>query len=413
MSDVYVSVNNILGEQNTIQIGSYRRFTAITPMHDLDVLYILGKWQPNSDPGEALADVERKLAAAYEPPKGFHVQISRQSHSITMELRRGGDVHFSVDVVPAYSKGVNAYGEDMYMVPEIADLSPNRRADRYLDLINSGELMGWIPSDPRGYNRAATEMNGTNQDFRRATKFLKGWRAFRKASDDEFKLKSFHIEQLVFQFFAEQPNEDIFGAIFHVMRNLDRKVYQPQIRDRADPERFIDEYVRDLTITQRKKIISGRDGFMIALEDLQDNDSPRNVIEAEPRYRIGEKETYLFDQGIPILTDTEMKIVGNVRPRKGGFRAFVLDQLGIMQWDREIDFEILREVPSVDLYKWKVKNDDGSAQPRGEITDHHTLKRPEHTKYRGEHYAECFAIRNGICIARDRQNVTLTTGKPD
>ncbi|MDQ7812877.1 hypothetical protein, partial [Brevundimonas sp.] len=36
---VYTSVRDVLGEANCLQIGSYPRYTAITPLHDLDVLY--------------------------------------------------------------------------------------------------------------------------------------------------------------------------------------------------------------------------------------------------------------------------------------------------------------------------------------------------------------------------------------
>lgn len=270
--------------------------------------------------------------------------------------------------------------------------------------------MGWIPSDPRGYNRAATEMNAINEDFRRATKFLKGWRAFQKSQDEDFKLKSFHLEQLVFRHFADNPAEDIYGAVFDVMRQLDRRIYQPQISDLADAARFIDEYLRELTITQRQKILAARDGFMIALEDLEEHETPRKIIEAQPRIRADKSEQYLFDQGIPILTEYDLGVVGNVRERTGGFRAYILDRLGRIDVDRQIDFERDREVPSTDIYKWKVKNDDNTSQPRGEITDHHTLRQPEHTKYRGNHYVECFAIRDGVCIARSRQNVVLNFG---
>lgn len=410
VSDVYASVNAVLDERNTIQIGSYRRFTAITPMHDLDMLYIIGAWQGFDDPRNVLQELERKLKSQFVPPNDYQSVISRQSHSITISLIRGSTEYFSVDVVPAYSRGINSYGEDMYMVPEIAQLTHTKRAQRYIKLTRSGDAMGWIPSDPRGYNRAATEMNAVNEDFRRATKFLKGWRAFQKSQDDDFKLKSFHLEQLVFGHFADDPSDDIFGAIFDIMRQLDRRIYQPKIPDRADATKFIDEYVRELTITQRQKILAARDGFMIALEDLEEHETPRKIIEARPRIRADKSEQYLFDQGIPILTEYDFGVVGNVRERTGGFRAFILNRLGRIDVDRQIDFERAREVPGADIYKWKVNNDDNTSQPRGEITDHHTLRQPEHAKYRGNHYVECFAIRDGVCIARSRQDVVLNSG---
>jgi len=81
----------------------------------------------------------------------------------------------------------------------------------------------------------------------------------------------------------------------------------------------------------------------------------------------------------------------------------------VIQVDRKISFRVGNDAPAADVYKWKVKNDDDSREPRGEITDHNTLRDPEHTKYRGNHYVECYAIRGWVCIGRSHQNVVLET----
>jgi hypothetical protein len=83
-----------------------------------------------------------------------------------------------------------------------------------------------------------------------------------------------------------------------------------------------------------------------------------------------------------------------------------MDQSGLIAVDRRIRFSVTHGVAS-DYYKWKVKNDDSSPQPRGEISDHSTASDPEHTQYKGSHFVECFAVRDGTCIARAKQNVVL------
>ena len=112
---------------------------------------------------------------------------------------------------------------------------------------------------------------------------------------------------------------------------------------------------------------------------------------------------------MPTLTDEEFsfEIKGEVQQRDGGFRKFILDAMGLIPIDRRINFRIKGPVPNVDLFKWKVKNNDNSPQPRGEITDHQTRNDPEHTKYIGEHFVECYAILDGVCVAKARQNVKL------
>ena len=42
ISDIYQSYNDLLGNDKCIQVGSYPRFTAISPIHDLDLIYFLG-----------------------------------------------------------------------------------------------------------------------------------------------------------------------------------------------------------------------------------------------------------------------------------------------------------------------------------------------------------------------------------
>ena len=45
---IYQSFNELFGINNCIQIGSYPRHTSITPIHDLDILYILGDCDENN-----------------------------------------------------------------------------------------------------------------------------------------------------------------------------------------------------------------------------------------------------------------------------------------------------------------------------------------------------------------------------
>lgn len=408
VTTVYGSVRDVLGVTNSLQIGSYPRFTAITPMHDLDVLYILGAWNPQQhDPNEALASLKAKLDAEYENPTHYKVAISRQTHSITIKFKDGDDEVFGVDVVPAYTNGTNNFGEAMYVVPEIA-MKAHRERRQLREAVAKGERqMDWIASDPRGYISVARQLNEVNEDFRKAVKFAKGWRASCKESDDSFPLKSFHLEQAITRWMAAYPQADIFDIIFEFFYRLPDFMRYPQIPDRADPTRNIDDYVAGLTQADRRKVTEARDGFLIKLEEFEEGDDIGSLLTVRRRKRASANEAYLFDQKIPMLTEREFSITAEVLPRTGGFRGFILDKLGLIQVDREIRFRLGPDAPPADIYKWKVKNDDNSPQPRGEITDHGTMRDPEHTKYAGTHYVECFAVKDGVCVARSKQNVVL------
>lgn len=408
VSRVYKAVQDVIGERNSLRIGSYPRFTAITPLHDLDVLQILGQWNPvDHDPSSALAELERKLKAEFVNPTTYQVTISRQTHSITIKFLEGDSEVFGVDVVPAYVNGSNTYGDEMYVVPEIAVASHRDRRE-IREAVGAGQrAMTWIPSDPRGYISAAAALNQANDDFRKAVKFAKGWRTSCKEADDDFPLKSFHLEQAITRWVEANPRAEIYDIVFEFFCQLPDLMHYPQIPDRADPNKRIDQYVDDLSEAERRKVIEARDGFLIKLENFEEGDDVSELLAVRRHRRSSVVEAYLFDQRIPMLIEREFGIVGEVLPRQGGFRGFILDRLGIIQIDRKITFRVGPDAPDADVYKWKVKNDDNSPQPRGEISDHGTLNDPEHTKYNGEHYVECFAIRGGVCVARSRQNVTL------
>ncbi|MFZ5856616.1 MAG: nucleotide-binding domain-containing protein [Chloroflexota bacterium] len=156
-------------------------------------------------------------------------------------------------------------------------------------------------------------------------------------------------------------------------------------------------------------IVKARDGFLRKLEGLSPSQSVISLLEAFFYQRVGHSEQFLFDFGIPTFLDVQyaFDIIGEVQERKGSFRKYILDKAGIISIDRRIKFRIKGIAPKVDYFKWKVKNDDASPEPRGEITDHFTRNDPENTKYKGSHFVECYALLNNVCVAKARQDVVL------
>lgn len=407
VSEVYESVQNVLGVANCLQIGSYPRFTSITPLHDLDILCILGDWDPTAAPSDALNELQSQLEADYENPTAYSVEISRQTHSITIVFSDGTDEIFSVDIVPAYISGKNNFGNDMYVVPEIAAKSHSDRKRLAEEVAEGRHKMAWIKSDPRGYISVAARVNAANGDFRKAVKLIKGWRASCKDMDEDFPLKSFHLEQAITRDFQRKSNIEIFDAVFNFFCELPSLIEKPQIPDRADLNKKIDAYVAGLTAEEKAWIIQARDYFLIKLEELEDGADIGDLLGARLYERASEMEEYLFDQKIPMLTEIDFNIVGEVQKRDGGFRERNLDAIGMIEVDRKIKFRLGQNPPAAHVYKWKVKNDNTSEEPRGEITDGQTKNPIEHTKYNGRHYVECFAVKDGVCIGRSRQNVVL------
>ena len=63
---VYEAFKRVL-DTKCIQIGSYPRFTAVRPLHDLDILYLLGPWDETMhDPADMLKALHRRITAEYD-----------------------------------------------------------------------------------------------------------------------------------------------------------------------------------------------------------------------------------------------------------------------------------------------------------------------------------------------------------
>ncbi len=404
---VYQSFNDLFGVNNCIQIGSYPRFTAITPIHDLDILYILGSWDENDhSPSATLQKLFNEISGSYRNPTSYMKKVSLQTHSVTVEFWQNTDMILSVDIVPAYSYGKNEFNQDTYKVPEV--IKERNHNKRNTLTWNASDTNAWINSDPRGYIKVATEV-GINSDFRKTVKFVKRWKNNLCDKDQNLKLKSFHLEQVITKIFKQNPNIEIFDAIFTFFINLPNVVNTPnQIQDRANSAKFIDDYLAKLTPDQKEKILCARDGFLIKLENLRDSDSTDNLVDIS-FYKRSPSEKFIFDENIKTLLEEQynFKICGEVQVRRGGFREFILDKIGLISVDRKIKFLISGNSPDVNIFKWKVKNDSSCDQPRGEITDNRTKNEIEDTKYSGNHYVECYAIKNNICVAKARQDVVL------
>lgn len=411
---VYQSFNDLFGTNNCIQIGSYPRFTAVTPVHDLDVLYIVGAWIENKhDPSMTLQSLYKQIKNQYVSPTNYTHQISLQTHSIAIQFWQNSTMVLSVDIVPAYSYGKNEYNQDKYKVPEVTkEKNHTIRNALTWDASNSH---AWIDSDPRGYIKVATEL-GENPDFRKTVKFIKKWKNNLCDLDHNLKLKSFHLEQVLTKIFQQEQNINIFDAIFQFFCDLPDIIAVPnQIADRANNDKYIDDYVTNFTMKEKDKFKKARDGFLIKLEKFTESSEMSFLMEIEFHERPASEE-FMFDKRIKMLIDPNavFKIDGFVKPLRGFSNGWISKtpqlQKGLTRGlgkSRKIEFSIVKNSTTATSFWWKVRNSDGCGKPRGEITSNQTKNNPETTEYIGDHFVECFATNHDICLAKSRLPVKI------
>jgi hypothetical protein len=413
VSNIYQSFNDLLGVNNCVQIGSYPRYTAIKPLHDLDILYIMGEWNSNqNDPKFDLKSIADKFLEDYVNPTKYDLDIVVQTHSISFRYLDKEKEVFAVDLVPALTEGKNEFNRNTFRVPEIIKVHRGKkRAEYYERKLQNRENLTWIKTDPLGYIEVASSINKQNEDFRRSVKFIKRWKHECKEKNENFKLKSFHLEQLITENYKQNSNLDIFDSIFKCLSELKEKIKNPILRDRGDSTKFIDSYVSELTDSERELIHQAVDAILIAFENIDDLNGIAQLFKIGFYKRVSDSEKFLFDQKIPVLIDdsVQIKIDGYVW-KAGGFREYMAKLKYVsssVDTKNKIDFKVVANTTSHDVLKWKVKNDNDCEQTRGEITDNHTLCQPEKTAFIGMHYVECFSIKSNVCIAKNRVDVVV------
>lgn len=416
---IYQSFNDLFGVNKCIQIGSYPRFTSITPVHDLDILYILDRWNEEShNPSDALKILKDKIDNEYKNPTNYKLDISLQTHSVTISYLENEEEIFSVDIVPGYIFSKNEFDQDVYKVPEVLmEKHGKNLVEYYQKLQQEHSEVKWISSDPRGYIKIASEIDKiTNGEFRKTIKIIKAWKDNLKEADQNLKLKSFHLEQVVIKIFQENNSLEIFDAIFNFFEKLPQTINSPnQIADRANSDKFIDDYLVNFSDEQREKIRFARDGFLVKLEKFKSSDTIKGIFEIY-FYQRKDSEEFIFDKGIKTLInqDVKFKIDGYVYPLSGFSSGWISStpqlQRGITSSpgrSRKIKYQTVENNTGAEEYQWKVKNSDGSKMPRGEITLNQTKNKIETTTFPSESYVECYAVINNICIARHKINIKI------
>jgi len=280
---VYAAVCLVLGRDRCYQIGSYPRYTAIRPPHDLDVLYRADKWSGTEpDAARVVGDIKGRLEKELVSPTGLSFTVALQTHSVTVSFTRDGEEVFAVDIVPAWTTGSkNEFGDDIYRVPEIILQGHRGRAKTYKRLAERGGHIDYILTDPKGYISVAARLNEANADFRKSVKLPKKWKQAAKEANDNFKLKSFHIEQIITTYFRAEIKLDINEALTQFFTELPQWISRSQIPDRADPTRNIDAYVDDLTASERAAILAARDEFLTRLRSFDGSQDAKVLFETK------------------------------------------------------------------------------------------------------------------------------------
>lgn len=385
---------------NSLQVGSYGRYTGIKGISDLDMLYIMpaSKWSDYNVKGgqsKLLTDTKNAIASTYS---SSDIKVDRCVVTVNFS-----DAH--LDIQPVFEVEDHDY--------------------KYPDTYNGGS---WKITKPRKEMSAMKEAEQQkNKNLRRLCKMARAWKNKNGVcmggllidtlaynflnSTSDYDSTSFASYDIMcrdfFEFLKDQPKDQKeYGALGSRQRV---KVRKPFIRKSKKAYEISVEAIE--ATSDNLKHSKWRDVFgnnfpkyaKEATEALLVNNNYRNTEEfIESYYPIN----ILFDLKI----DCEITQNGF---RTGLLRDFLAKRIKLMP-NKSLRFYIENmDVPPPYTVKWKVTNRGEQAIKRdcirGQIIDDlGSLERKENTNFKGSHFVECYIIKDNMVVAMDSIDVPIS-----
>ena len=386
--------------------GSYAKHTAIRPMsknQDVDVLFKIPKetfqQYTNYTTGGQSALLQKirdiLLESKYslsDKPKAWGKVI----------LITTADGTHNVELLPAYEQE-----DGMFIIP------------------NSENGGSWDVFDPRSELTRFSESNDQTDGLtKELSRMVKRWG--REVSS--LTIKSFEIENFVMLFLTShdynnknysQVVTDFFTFLDNVI-DIGNHSHVETAKDRADKAlAFEHEGKIESATTEWKKIfgdnsfpaLSANKGIIVSLNEL--------ITDLQSSFPSASEEFLDSKYGILTVLNLAYSVNVEVQINQNGWRQnqWLLSEFKRcgyrIQTSASLLFRIAsNNVPKPYRVKWKVRNFGEEAKRkgalRGEISDDDGSEtKKESTLYHGEHYVECYIIKDGQCIANGRVFVPI------
>lgn len=140
-----------------------------------------------------------------------------------------------------------------------------------------------------------------------------------------------------------------------------------------------------------------------------------SLYEPEEYTRYRETEEFIQYQ-IPVNYQSQYEIdldckVTNKQGTTVGWLKSMIEKRDVLLPGYNLNFVARTNVPSPFNVYWKVRNRGYKAKKedmiRGEIVRTDNLSHSEVTTFKGNHYVECYIVKNGVCVAKQRINVEI------
>lgn len=384
---------------NTLQVGSFGRNTGINGISDLDMLYIMpkGKWDDYKD-GKQLKLLQDTKSAILSRYPSTNVRVDRLVVTVTY-------TNFHIEAQPVFEQTDRSY--------------------LYPDTKNGGS---WKVTKPREEIEAVSEMDSAkNANLRRLCKMARAWR-----NQHGVAMGGLLIDTLAYKFLDQTTEYDSRGYAYYDWLSRD---FFEFLSDLPEQSEYAAPGSRQRVKVKKKFQRKAKKAYKLCLK----------AIEAEGQRGVNGKWKKVYGRPFPAATvDTQKALDEAVQASWDNTEEFIEDRYAVdISGSLRIDCEVnqngfrefflrtmlMRKIPLMakkslrfcvteisvrepyELY-WKVLNRGDEARRRncirGQIKeDAGQMQKEEKTDFRGDHVVECYCVKDGVVVAKDRIHVPI------
>lgn len=386
---------------NSLQVGSYGRYSGIKGISDLDMLYIIpnSKWNDYNKSGgqtKLLQDTKKAIEKTYS---ASDIKVDRCVVTVTFSDSTHIDVQPVFEVEDQDYKYPDTYGDGSWKITK-----PRKEMDAMLEAEpNKNKNIRRLCKMARSWkNKCGVCMGGLLIDTL-AYNFLN--------STTYYNTKSFayydEMSRDFFKYLYDQPKDQKeYGALGSKQRVKVKKSFRRKSKKAYDIACKAIDATSDKTKHNRWRDIYGNDFPKYQNEESEAKQLNLSYISNEEFI----ENLYTISIRYNLEIDCEVK--------QNGFREGLLSEYLRKKYPllsgKSLRFFISEiNIPHPYIVKWKVTNRGNEAIKRncirGQITsDFGSEQIVETTNFNGEHYVECYIIKNNIVIAKDSIDVPIS-----
>ncbi|MGJ1275005.1 SMODS domain-containing nucleotidyltransferase [Sphingobacterium siyangense] len=382
--------------ENGIYVGSYGRDTAIQGISDLDLLFVLPDHlyqkynrREGNVQSQLLQDVKASIAKTYSTSK-----VRGDGQVVVVEFTND-----YIEVCPGFKESDGSF--------------------TYPDSNNGGK---WKKTNPLPEAKTLKEFNEEcNGNLIYLCRFTRAWK-----NKCGVKIGGLLIDTFAYNFFTENPGykdcelqqfdllvRDFFKYL-SVVDTERRYWYAPGSNQHVYKKNSNFKSKAKKALKNVQEAIDKRENATVyeIWRRVFGKAFPYPQALKEASYNYSSTEEYI-EQLYPPNISYRLRI--DCQITQEGFRSELLRTIKFLKKNKKLVFFIDEtDVPKPYKVLWKVKNEGKIAHDRmclrGGIIDSNMTdeRRKEDSNFEGPHYVECYIIKDGYCVARDRIDVPIS-----